>query len=63
MFGLFWPAICTDLKLYSCCRSFSNLQGWVIGLSNSYGLLFVVFLLGPGLVELPVKSVSLVIFV
>lgn len=35
--------------------SFVSLQGWIIGLSNTYGLCFVVLLLGVGLVELPVK--------
>lgn len=36
-------------------RSLKNLQALVIGLSNSYGLCFVVLLLGPGIVELPVR--------
>ncbi|KAK8833395.1 hypothetical protein WA577_000360, partial [Blastocystis sp. JDR] len=33
----------------------SGVQGLIIALSNTYGLLFVIFLLGPGLVELPIN--------
>ena len=40
------------LILYS---SIQEIQSLVIALSNSYGLVLVVLLLGPGLIELPVK--------
>lgn len=36
-------------------RSLQEIQSLVIALSNSYGLVLVVLLLGPGLIELPVK--------
>ena len=36
-------------------RKLDSIQPLVMGLCNSYGLCFVVFLLGPGLVELPVR--------
>ena len=56
--GGFLFARISDLCDFSHCFTSSKLdsiQPLVIGLSNSYGLGFVVFLLGPGLVELPVR--------
>lgn len=55
MCGFSWLVICILLLSLIIYSSFVSLQGWIIGLSNTYGLCFVVFLLGPGLVELPVK--------
>ena len=43
------------LILFLKFSSFASLQGWIIGFSNTYGLCFVVLLLGVGLVELPVE--------
>lgn len=43
-------------------RDTSGVQGLIIALSNTYGLLFVIFLLGPGLVELPIKSCLLLFY-
>ena len=56
--GGFVFARISDLYLkgeWMTSRSLKNLQALVIGLSNSYGLCFVVLLLGPGIVELPVR--------
>ena len=56
--GGFLFARISDLCAFShlfTSRKLDSIQPLVIGLSNSYGLCFVVFLLGPGLVELPVR--------
>lgn len=53
-----WFFLASDMYSFMISNhlsSFVSLQGWIIGLSNTYGLCFVVFLLGAGLVELPVK--------
>ena len=42
-----------DLPLLVPCRSFASLQGIIIALMNTYGLCYVVFYLGFGLVALP----------
>ena len=54
-----WFFFVSDMYIFSSYflnfSSFASLQGWIIGISNKYGLCFVVRLLGVGLVELPVK--------
>ena len=44
-----------SMFLCSLYRDFHSILPLVIGFSNTYGLCFSVFLLGPGLVELPVR--------
>ena len=61
--GIAGPIFMIVSKTYFlCCFSFlilsssiQEIQSLVIALSNSYGLVLVVLLLGPGLIELPVK--------